>query len=61
MNKTCMDQICNLKGLVGTAVVGVKEPEYFAEEKVGEEKLKKAGVKYLYIEGLEEEILKITK
>lgn len=60
-NKTCVDRICDFQGLIGTVVVGVKEPGDFVANNEGEEKLRDAGVDYLYVPGLEEEILEIAK
>jgi tRNA pseudouridine synthase 8/2,5-diamino-6-(5-phospho-D-ribitylamino)-pyrimidin-4(3H)-one deaminase len=59
-NKPCADRILENTG-IKTVYVGVKEPKIFVENNVAVEKLKKAGLEYIHIPGLEEEILAVAK
>lgn len=61
-NKPCVDRILELgEGRIKTVVVGVKEPGDFVEENTGEGRLRSRGVEYVYVEGLEKEILEVAK
>ncbi|KAA8895522.1 cytidine deaminase-like protein [Sphaerosporella brunnea] len=57
-NTPCLDRILfpENRGIT-VVVVGVKEPSTFIAENVAERNLKDAGVEYLYVGGLEGEIL----
>ncbi|TGZ82052.1 hypothetical protein EX30DRAFT_339953 [Ascodesmis nigricans] len=61
-NKPCVDRILDLgEGRIKTVVVGVKEPGDFVEENTGEGKLRKNGIEYVYVPGLEKDILEVAK
>lgn len=62
-NIPCTETI--LRGLGGaggirTVYVGVKEPEKFVGENVGRAKLEQAGIEYVHVPGLENEILAVA-
>lgn len=57
-NLPCVDRIIALGGKIRTVYVGVKEPERFVKVNVGLQKLREAGVEYICVKGLEEEILR---
>lgn len=59
-NKPCADRILENPS-IRTVYVGVKEPAIFVKDNVSLEKLKKAGLEYVHIPGLEEEILEVAK
>ncbi|KAI5801216.1 cytidine deaminase-like protein [Geopyxis carbonaria] len=59
-NKPCVERILEAGG-IETVVVGVREPRDFVECNSGEGRLRKAGVGYVYVPGLEEEILGCAK
>lgn len=57
-----MDRVLELgEGRIKTVVVGVKEPGDFVEENTGEGRLRSRGVEYVYVQGLEKEILEVAK
>ncbi|KAL7271670.1 DRAP deaminase [Rhizina undulata] len=55
-NLPCVDRIISA-GNIKTVYVGVKEPDTFVKDNVGRRKLREAGIAYVYVPGLEEEIL----
>jgi pyrimidine deaminase RibD-like protein len=59
-NMTCVDRILRA-GKIKTVVSGVKEPDKFIQGNNGRRILEKAGVKCLYIPGLENDILQVAK
>ncbi|KAF8473343.1 cytidine deaminase-like protein [Kalaharituber pfeilii] len=70
-NMPCTDSILRyndsadrkLRGLgkIKTVYVGVKEPQTFIMNNVGQRKLASGGVDYIYIEGLEKDILEAAQ
>lgn len=56
-NLPCVDRILATGGRIKTVYVGVQEPERFIKDNVGRRKLGEAGVRYVVVEGLKEEIL----
>ncbi|KAF2433371.1 cytidine deaminase-like protein [Tothia fuscella] len=59
-NITCVERILRC-GRIKTVVSGVREPDTFVEGNNGRSILEKAGVKCIYVRGLEEEILEVAK
>ena len=63
-NISCTQTILESKGKfhgdIETVYVGVKEPEKFVGENTGKMKLETAGIKYVHLPGLEEEILAVA-
>lgn len=57
-NLPCVDRIIATGGKIKTVYVGVREPDRFIKDNVGLGKLMEAGVEYICVPGLEEEILK---
>ncbi|KAL0640050.1 DRAP deaminase [Maublancomyces gigas] len=57
-NSPCVDRIIATGGKIKTVYVGVREPDRFVKDNVGLKKLMEAGVEYICVTGLEEEILK---
>ncbi|CAN8097979.1 unnamed protein product [Discula destructiva] len=60
-NKPCAERILNLAGVIEVVYVGVMEPKEFVEENTGRDALKKAGVRFEHVSGMEEEILSVAK
>jgi pyrimidine deaminase RibD-like protein len=62
--RSCVDRILRLKDCIRKVYCGVKEPEDFIDQSVlvrGRKRLGDAGVEVEFIEGLEDEILKVAK
>ncbi len=59
-NKTCVERIVGLKGAVKIVYVGVKEPEKFVGQNEGRQRLEDAGVVVTAVEGMEDQILKVS-
>ena len=63
-NLPCTETILKGKskrnGGIQTVYVGVKEPEKFVGENAGEAKLEEAGIEYIYVLGLERDILAVA-
>lgn len=60
-NLPCSERVLRLAGVIGTVYVGVMEPKEFVEENTGRGALERAGIRFVHVEGLEEEILKVAK
>lgn len=60
-NMPCAERILRLAGVIRTVYVGVMEPEKFVAENTGREALEKAGIQFVHVEGLEDEILSVAK
>lgn len=60
-NMPCAERILRLAGVVKTVYVGVMEPKKFVADNTGREALEKAGIQFVHIEGLEDEILNVAK
>ena len=62
-NKPCVDRILGLKGSIKAVYIGIKEPETFIEQGVlvvGRKRLEDAGIEVIFVEGMEDEILKVA-
>lgn len=60
-NTPCAERILRLAGVIRTVYVGVLEPKKFVEENTGRAALEEAGIQFVHVEGLEDEILKVAK
>ena len=58
-NMPCTETILK-NGGIKVVYVGVKEPEKFVGENVGRAKLEEAGIEYVHVPGLEDEILEVA-
>lgn len=58
--KSCVERIIDAGG-IGTVVVGVKEPSTFVQGNQAKELLEAKGIRYLYVPGLEREILVVAE
>lgn len=58
--ETILSNRRNNKVRIQTVYVGVREPEKFVGENTGRTKLEEAGIDYVHVPGLEEEILAIA-
>ncbi|KAI5792362.1 cytidine deaminase-like protein [Pyronema domesticum] len=58
-NQPCLYRILET-GAIKTVVVGVKEPGTFVKENIAEKKLWDGGVRYLKVDGIEEEALRVA-
>ena len=63
-NKPCTETILDTSkrgvGAIRTVYVGVQEPEKFVGENTGRARLEEAGIQYIHVAGLEEEILAVA-
>ena len=59
-NRTCVERILRLNGAMKTVYVGIKEPEVFVGENVGRKRLEDAGVLVEVVDGMQEQILKVS-
>ena len=59
-NRTCVERILRLNGAIKVVYVGIKEPEVFVGENVGRRRLQDAGVAVTIVEGMQDEILKVS-
>ncbi|OTA85838.1 hypothetical protein M434DRAFT_400063 [Hypoxylon sp. CO27-5] len=59
-NKPCVDRIIGLSGAVKTVYVGIKEPDTFIVANSGQNRLEKAGVRMVFIEGLQDRIREVA-
>lgn len=63
-NVPCTETILDSKSIsnagIKTVYVGVREPEKFVGENTGRARLERAGVEYVHVSGLEDEILAIA-
>lgn len=59
-NKCCVDRIIELKGAIQTVYVGIQEPDTFIAGNSGRDRLEAAGVKMVFLEGLEDQIMPVT-
>lgn len=60
-NMPCAERILRLAGVIKTVYVGVMEPKKFVADNTGREALEKAGIRFVHVEGLEDEILEVAK
>lgn len=59
-NRTCVERILRLKDAIKAVYVGVNEPETFIGENVGRKRLEDAGVKVIFVEGMQDRILEVS-
>ena len=59
-NRTCVDRILRLNSAIKVVYVGIKEPEVFASENTGRNRLEDAGVAVRFVEGMTERILEVS-
>ncbi|CAF9923163.1 MAG: hypothetical protein HETSPECPRED_005258 [Heterodermia speciosa] len=59
-NRTCVERILGLGGAVKVVYVGIREPEVFVGENEGMERLRGAGVLVEVVEGMQDQILKVS-
>jgi pyrimidine deaminase RibD-like protein len=59
-NVPCAQRVVQAAPLVGTVYVGVMEPDRFVSENTGRGKLEGAGVRFVHVGGMEEEILAVA-
>ena len=55
-----MERILRLNGAIKVVYVGIKEPEVFVGENVGRKRLEDAGVVITVVEGMQDQILKVS-
>lgn len=60
-NIPCAERILRLAGVIKTVYVGVLEPKKFVQENTGRSALEEAGVHFVHVGGLEDEILAVAK
>lgn len=59
-NRTCVERILRLHGAIKIVYVGIKEPEVFVGENLGRKRLEDAGVVVEVVEGMQDQILKVS-
>lgn len=59
-NRTCVDRILGLGGAIKVVYVGIKEPEVFIGQNEGRKRLEDAGIPVVFVEGMQDRILKIS-
>lgn len=59
-NRTCVERILRLNSAIKVVYVGIKEPEVFIGENVGRKRLEDAGVVVTIVEGMHDQILKVS-
>lgn len=59
-NLPCAQRILRLHPLIQTVYVGVMEPEKFVSDNTGRRSLEEAGIRFVHVAGLEEEILAVA-
>lgn len=60
-NLPCAERILRLAGTIKTVYVGVMEPKKFVADNTGREALEMAGIQFVHVGGLEDEILTVAK
>lgn len=60
-NLPCAERILRLAGVIKVVYVGVMEPKKFVEDNTGRAALEKAGVQFVHVAGMEDEILTVAK
>lgn len=60
-NIPCAERVLRLAAVIKTVYVGVMEPKKFVEENTGRGALEEAGIQFVHVGGLEDEILKVAK
>ncbi|PGH11163.1 hypothetical protein AJ80_07265 [Polytolypa hystricis UAMH7299] len=59
-NRTCVERILVLKGVLQAVYVGIKEPARFIKANAGETRLAEAGIPVYHVEGMENRIMKVS-
>ena len=59
-NKPCVDRIIGLSGAVKTVYVATQEPDTFIVANSGRKRLEEAGVKMVFVEGLQDRALEVA-
>jgi pyrimidine deaminase RibD-like protein len=62
-NKPCVNRILRLEDCIKTVYIGIKEPENFIDQSIlvaGRNRLVDAGVDVIFIEGMEDRLLKVS-
>lgn len=59
-NKCCVDRIIELRGAIKVVYVGIKEPDTFIAGNSGKDKMEDAGVKMVFLHGMEDRIMPVT-
>lgn len=59
-NRTCVESILGLNGVVKVVYVGIKEPEKFIGENVGRKRLEDAGVVVTFVGGMQDRISEVS-
>ena len=59
-NRTCVERILRLNGAIKVVYVGIKEPEVFIGHNDGRKRLEDAGVPVEVVEGMEDQIMKVS-
>ncbi|KAI1134029.1 cytidine deaminase-like protein [Hypoxylon sp. FL0543] len=59
-NKSCVDRISGLNGAIKTVYVGIKEPDNFIVANSGQNRLEQAGVKLVFVDGLQDRIREVA-
>lgn len=60
-NLPCAERILRLAGVIKTVYVGVLEPQKFVQENTGRAALEEAGMQFVHVGGMEDEILAVAK
>lgn len=60
-NLPCAERILRLAGTIKTVYVGVMEPKKFVADNTGREALEMAGIQFVHVGGLEDDILTVAK
>lgn len=60
-NLPCAERILRLAGVIRTVYVGVMEPKKFVAKNTGRAALEEAGVQFVHVGGMEDEILAVAK
>lgn len=60
-NLPCAERILRLAAVIRTVYVGVMEPKEFVIENTGRAALEQAGVQFVHVGGMEDEILAVAK
>lgn len=60
-NLPCAERILRLARVIRTVYVGVMEPKEFVAENTGRAALEQAGVQFVHVGGMEDEILAVAK
>lgn len=59
-NRSCVERIVALQGAIKTVYVGITEPDTFIAGNSGKERLEASGIKMVFLQGLEDQIMRVT-